>query len=72
MEGPKPAGKKVIGCKWELRTKTDSARNVDKFKVRVVAKGYKRMEGVNHDEAFAPILRFESIRSLIAMGVAEG
>ena len=55
-----------------LRIKTDAASNIDKFKARVVAKGYRQMEGLDYDETFAPTVRFESIRALIAMGVAEG
>ena len=50
-------------CSWESR---------QKFKARVVAKGFREIEGVDYDETFAPTIRFESIQSLIAMGVAEG
>ena len=72
IEVSRPHGKKVIGSKWVLRIKTDAAGNIDKYKARVVAKGYRQMEGVDYDETFAPTVRFESIRALIAMGVAEG
>ena len=72
VEVERPAGKKVIGSKWVLRIKTDAARKIDKFKARVVAKGFRQIEGVDYDETFVPTVRFESIRSLIAMGVAEG
>ena len=67
-----PTGKKVIGSKWVLRIKTNAAANIDKSKARVVAKGYGQVEGINCDETFAPTVRFESIRTLIVMGVAEG
>ena len=36
----------------------------------MVAKGFRQIEGVDYDETFAPTVRFESIRSLIAIGVA--
>ena len=72
VEVARPVGKKVIGSKWVLRIKTNSAGKVDKYKARVVAKGYRQMEGVDYYETFAPTVRFESIRSLIAFGVAEG
>ena len=61
-----------LARKWVLRIKIDAAGNVDKFKARVVAKGFRQIEGVDYDETFAPTVRFESIRSLIAMGVGEG
>ena len=71
MEVARPAGKKVIGSKWVLRIKTDAAGKVDKFKARVVAKGFRQIEGIDYDETFAPTVRFERCRSLVAMGVAE-
>ena len=72
VEVTRPPGKKVIGSKWVLRIKTDAEGKVDKFKARVVAKGFRQIEGVDYGDTFAPTVRFESIRSLIAMGVAEG
>ena len=53
-EVERPANKKVIGTKLVLRIKTDASGNLDKYKARVVAKGYRRIEGVDYDETFAP------------------
>ena len=39
-EVPRPSGK-VIGTKWVMRVKTDAAGNLDKFKAKVVAKGFR-------------------------------
>ena len=72
LEVSRPLGKKVIGSKWVLRMETDAADNIDNFKAWVVSQGYRQMEGVDYGEAFAPTVRFESIRALIAMGLAEG
>ena len=68
----RPPEKKVIGTKWVLRVKTDSEGNIDKFKARVVAKGFRQMEGVDFDETFAPTVRFESVRALIALAASMG
>ena len=71
-EVERPAGKKVIGTKWVLRIKTDASGNLDKYKARVVAKGYRQMEGVDYDETFAPTVRFESVRALVALAASMG
>ena len=55
-----------------LRVKTSEKGEIEKYKARVVAKGYKQMEGVDYDGTIVPTVRFESIRTLIAMRVAEG
>ena len=71
-EVERPAGKKLIGTKWVLRVKTDASDNPDKYKARVVAKGYRRIEGVDYDETFATTLRFESMRALVALAASMG
>ena len=63
-EVPQPSGK-VIGTKWVFRVKSDAAGNLDKFKAKVVAKGFRQVEGLDYEEKFAPIVRFESVRSLV-------
>ena len=35
-------------------------------KVRMVAKGYSQQNGINYDEAFAPVARIEDIRIFLA------
>ena len=46
--------------------KTDASRKLDKYKARVVAKGYRHMEGVDYDETITPTVCFESVRALAA------
>ena len=73
-EVERPAEKKVIGTKWVLRVKTDAARNIDEYKARVVAKGYRLVEGVDYDKTFALTLRFEHVRAsrtFYGMGVGS-
>ena len=45
---------------------------MDKVMARVVAKGFSQVEGVDYDETFAPTVRFESVRALIAMAASLG
>lgn len=37
---PFPEGKKAIGCKWVFKRKTGLDGNIEKYKMRLVAKGY--------------------------------
>ncbi|WVZ84823.1 hypothetical protein U9M48_031810 [Paspalum notatum var. saurae] len=61
LEG-KPKGARVIGTK----NKQDDEGNIVRNKVRVVAKGYSQVEGIDFGETFAPVARLEAIRFLLA------
>ena len=64
-----PAGKNLVGCKWVFKTKRDANGAVDRFKARLVAQGYSQEYGIDYDEVFAPVARYDSIRSVLAIGV---
>ena len=68
----RPSGKKVVQSKWVLRVKTNELGEIEKYKARVVAKGYSQVEGIDYDQTFSPTVRFESIRQLVALGTSKG
>ena len=41
--------------------------SIEKYKARFVARGFSQKEGVDYDETFAPMPRYTSIRSIIAI-----
>ncbi|KAK8618171.1 hypothetical protein V6N13_116039 [Hibiscus sabdariffa] len=61
-----PKGVKPIGCKWVFKKKIDMDGNVQTYKGRLVAKGFRQIHGVDYDETFSPIAMFKSIRILLA------
>ena len=40
---------------------------MDKYKVRLVAKGYKQKYGIDYKEVFAPVARQDTIRLIISI-----
>jgi hypothetical protein len=57
-----PAGAKKIGVKWVFKIKFNEKGNVDKHKARLVAKRYFQMQGIDYNEVFALMARWETIR----------
>lgn len=41
-------------------------------KERLVCKGYAQVEGIDFEETFAPVVRFEEIRIFLAFSVYKG
>ncbi|KAK8700448.1 hypothetical protein V6N13_018844 [Hibiscus sabdariffa] len=62
-----PEGIKPIGCKWVFKKKTDMDGNVQTYKGRLVAKGFRQIHGVDYDETFSPVAMLKSIRILLAI-----
>ena len=56
-----------MGCKWFYKTKYDSKGNVERFKTRLVAKGFTQREGIDYNEIFSPISCKDSFRIIMAL-----
>jgi hypothetical protein len=49
----------------------DSHDKIVKHKARLVAKGYVLKEGVDFEEAYAPVAQLDSVRLLLALAAQE-
>ena len=67
-----PGGRKAIGSKWVFKRKYDSGGNNEHYKARLVAQGFLQKHGVDYDETFCPVVRFESVRTIIALAAKHG
>ncbi|KAG7300386.1 hypothetical protein JYU34_015988 [Plutella xylostella] len=61
-----PKGKRAIPCKWVYKTKRNENGEIVKYKARLVIKGYKQRKDIDYQEVFAPVVRYTSLRCLVA------
>ncbi|ORU94049.1 MAG: hypothetical protein A6F71_09125 [Cycloclasticus sp. symbiont of Poecilosclerida sp. M] len=67
-----PKDRKNVGSKWVFKVKTNEDGDVEHYKARLVAQGFMQVKGADYDEMFCPVVRLESLRTLVAMSVRRG
>jgi hypothetical protein len=64
---PRPKNKDVVSSKWLYKIKHVVDGSIEKYKASFVARGFSQKEGIDYEETFAPIVRYTSIRTIIAL-----
>ncbi|XP_075082902.1 uncharacterized protein LOC142166923 [Nicotiana tabacum] len=66
-----PAGKVPIGCKWVFKVKYTTSSEVERYKARLVVKGYSQKEGLDYTENLSPVAKMVTARSVIAIAATK-
>lgn len=65
------SGQKLVDNRWVFKRKLDGHGNVCRWKARLVARGFSQVHGVDYNETFSPVLRYQSFRMLMAVAAAR-
>ena len=62
-----PDDRQAIENKWIFKRKTDTDSSVTIYKARIVAKGFRQVQGVDYDESFSLVPMLESVRIMLVI-----
>eukprot|EP00271_Cylindrocystis_brebissonii_P002228 TRINITY_DN12662_c0_g2_i2.p1 TRINITY_DN12662_c0_g2~~TRINITY_DN12662_c0_g2_i2.p1 ORF type:complete len:428 (+),score=22.82 TRINITY_DN12662_c0_g2_i2:1103-2386(+) len=66
-----PPGVKPVKCKWVLKKKLKADGSLDKYKGRLVARGFSQTQGVDYFETYAPTVQMSATRALLALNATN-
>jgi hypothetical protein len=68
---PRP-GLNLIDSKWVFKTKRHSDGSIERYKARLVVKGFKQRYGMDYEDTFSPVVKPATIHLLLSLVVAKG
>jgi hypothetical protein len=67
-----PVGCKLVGCKWIFKKKLKPYGTIDKYKARLVVKGFTQKEGEDFFDTYSPLTRLTTIHVLVTLVASLG
>lgn len=67
----RPKSGTVLTAKWIFKIKRNSMGEIERYKARLVARGYEQRAGIDFKETFAPVASIETIRTIFGIATTK-
>ena len=67
----RPKDVNIVSSKWVFAVKTDVQGKIERFKARIVARGFSQKFGQDYHNTFAPTVRPDTWRTVLAIAAME-
>jgi len=69
---PKTSSMNIVGAKWVFRIKRNADGSIERYKARLVVKGFHQQEGVYYFETYSPVVKPITICTVLSLAVFAG
>lgn len=66
-----PRGCSPVDCRWIYKLKHRVDGSIERYKARLVAKGFSQRPGIDYDQTFSPVVKYDSLRTILSVTAAE-
>nr|KAJ0223967.1 hypothetical protein LSAT_V11C200097950 [Lactuca sativa] len=64
-----PPNCKALRCKWIQKSKIKVCGSINKYKAKLVIEGFRKKEGIDFFDTYAPVARISTIKLMLALAV---
>jgi Reverse transcriptase (RNA-dependent DNA polymerase) len=68
---PPTPNQNVIGCKWVFKIKRNDDGSIERYKDRLVAKGYHQDADLDYHETYSPVVKPIIIRVVLSLAISS-
>ena len=66
-----PSDCNIISSRWTYKVKRDEKGDVDRFRCRVVGRGFSQIYGLDYTETYSPVVKHDSLRVILSIAAAK-